>query len=174
MSPTDRLKTDCSKCSALCCVVLAFDKGKDFAFDKNPGEPCRNLSGHSCTIHDKLPHKGFSGCVAYDCLGAGNRVIQEVFAGRSWQKDPRLMPEMMEAFSAMREVHKRIDLLRAAEALPLEPRDDQKRRDFLDYLEQHRWSGPELNEFEVGLALEIDIFFHGIGKYLAVTLSAGR
>ena len=84
------------------------------------------------------------------------------------------MPEMMEAFSAMREVHKRIDLLRAAEALPLEPRDDQKRRDFLDYLEQHRWSGPELNEFEVGLALDIDIFFHGIGKYLAVSLPAGR
>ncbi|WP_212526137.1 hypothetical protein [Actibacterium sp. MT2.3-13A] len=174
MSPTDRLKTDCSKCAALCCVVLAFDKGKDFAFDKNPGEPCRNLSGHSCTIHDKLTQEGFPGCVAYDCLGAGNRVVQEVFAGRSWQKDPRLMPVMMEAFSAMREVHKRIDLLRAAEALPLEPRDDQKRRDFLDYLEQHRWSGPELNEFEVGLALEIDIFFHGIGKYLVVTPSAGR
>ena len=162
MPQTDHLKTDCSKCAALCCVVLAFDKGKDFAFSKNPEEPCRNLSGHSCSIHDRLPQEGFPGCVAYDCLGAGNRVVQEVFAGQSWRKDPRLMPMMMEAFSAMREVHKRIDLLRAAGALPLEPRDEQKRRDFLDDLEQHRWTGPELSEFDVGLALEIDIFFHGI------------
>jgi hypothetical protein len=162
MPQTDHLKTDCSKCAALCCVVLAFDKGKDFAFSKNPEEPCRNLSGHSCSIHDRLTQEGFPGCVAYDCLGAGNRVVQEVFAGQSWRKDPRLMPMMMEAFSAMREVHKRIDLLRAAGALPLAERDEQKRQDFLDNLEQHRWTGPELSEFDVGLALEIDIFFHGI------------
>lgn len=153
--------------------MLAFDKGEDFAFDKNPGEPCRHLSGHKCKIHDKLTQEGLSGCVAYDCLGAGNRVVQEVFPGQSWQQDPRLMPVMMEAFSAMREVHKRIDLLRAAGTLPLTPQDEQKRRDFLDDLELRRWSGPELNQFEVGMALEIDIFIHGIGKYLAATPSAG-
>ncbi len=169
---TDHLKTDCSKCAALCCLALAFDKGKDFAFDKNPGEPCRNLSGHSCTIHDKLTEEGVQGCVAYDCLGAGNRVVQEVFGGASWQKDPRLTRPMMEAFSGMREVHKRIDLLRAAGTLPLEPRDEQTRRDFLARLEQHRWSGADLNEFEVGLALEIDIFFHSIRAYLPGDFSA--
>ncbi|OSP56248.1 hypothetical protein [Pseudoruegeria sp. SK021] len=168
MHQIDRLKTDCSKCAALCCVVLAFDKGKDFAFDKNPGEPCRNLSGHRCTIHNTLAQDGFPGCVAYDCLGAGNRVVQEVFAGQSWQRDPRLMPLMMEAFSAMREVHKRIDMLRAAEFLTLEPRIEQKRKDFLDDLERHHWSGPELNEFEFGLALEIDIFFHGSSERSAL------
>ncbi len=173
MLPTDRLKTDCSKCAAVCCVVLAFDKGKDFAFDKNPGEPCRHLSGHSCTIHDRLTQEGLPGCVAYECLGAGNRVVQEVFAGQSWQDEPRLMPVMMEAFSAMCEVHKRIDYLRAAETLPLEAQDDQTRQNYLDHLEQHRWSGPELNEFEFGLALEIDIFLHGIGLSLAAPL-AGR
>ncbi|TMV92327.1 hypothetical protein FGG78_07985 [Thioclava sp. BHET1] len=163
MYQTDRLKTDCSKCAALCCVMLAFDKGEDFAFDKNPCEPCRNLSGHKCSIHDRLTQEGFPGCVAYDCLGSGNRVIQEVFGGESWQDEPRLTPVMMEAFSAMREVHKRIDLLRAAEFLSLEPGADQKRRDYLDYLEKHAWSAPELNEFEFGLALEIDLFFHEIG-----------
>lgn len=162
---TDHLKTDCSKCAALCCLALAFDKGKDFAFDKNPGEPCRNLSGHRCTIHDRLTQEGLAGCVAYDCLGAGNRVVQEVFGGRSWQTDPRLTRPMIEAFAAMREVHIRIDMLRAAETLPLEPREHQTRRDFLARLEQHHWSGAELNDFEVGLALEIDIFFHAIRKY---------
>tara|TARA_R110000868_G_scaffold408790_3_gene692867 strand:+ start:257867 stop:258304 length:438 start_codon:yes stop_codon:yes gene_type:complete len=144
--------------------MLAFDKGEDFAFDKNPCEPCPNLSGHSCAIHHKLNQEGFSGCVAYDCLGAGNRVIEEVFPGQTWRTEPRLTPLMMEAFSAMREVHKRIDLLRAAETLQLTEHDDRMRRDFLNHLEQHRWSVPELDEFEVGLALEIDIFFHGISR----------
>jgi hypothetical protein len=166
MTQTDHLKTDCSKCAALCCLALAFDKGKDFAFDKNPGEPCRNLSGHDCSIHDRLTREGFPGCVAYDCLGAGNRVVQEVFDGRSWQADPRLTRPMMEAFSAMREVHKRIDFLRAAATRPLKPHDEQARQDFLARLEQARWSGPELNDFEVGLALEIDIFFHTIREYV--------
>lgn len=174
MPQNDHLKTDCSKCAALCCVALAFDKGKEFAFDKNPGEPCRNLSGHSCTIHERLTNEGLSGCVAYDCLGAGNRVVQEVFGGRSWQKEPRLMRVMMEAFSGMREVHKRIDLLRAAEVLPLEPRDEQARQGFLARLEQTRWSGSELNEFEVGLALEIDVFFHSIRKSVPDFFTAGR
>ena len=69
---------------------------------------------------------------------------------------------MMEAFSAMREVHKRIDLLRAAETLSLDASDERKRRDFLDQLEQHEWTHPELTEFEFGLALEIDLFFHSL------------
>ena len=174
MPQTDRLKTDCSKCAALCCVMLAFDKGDDFAFDKNPCEPCRNLSGHRCKVHDKLTTEGFSGCVAYDCLGSGNRVVEEVFGGQTWQNDPRLMPVMMEAFSAMREVHKRIDLLRAAEALSLAPDEELKRRDFLDHLETHRWTAPELNEFEFGMALEIDIFCHGMDKHLADLVLAGQ
>ncbi len=169
MTQTDLLTTDCSKCAALCCLVLAFDKGEDFAFNKNPCEPCRNLSDHSCSIHDRLLEEGFRGCVAYDCLGAGNRVIQEVFGGKSWRQEPRLMRVMMEAFSGMREVHKRIDLLRAAETLPLSDRDEQSRRGYLERLENKRWSGTELNDFEVDLALGIDLFFHGIRDYLPVS-----
>lgn len=162
----NHLQTDCSQCAALCCIALAFDKGRDFAFDKNPGQPCPNLSRHSCTIHEKLNEEGFSGCVKYDCLGAGNRVVQEVFNGRSWQDDPQLTRPMIEAFAGMREVHKRIDLLRAAETLPLSRQDDQTRREFLAQLEEVRWSGARLNEFEVGMALEIDIFFHGLRQYV--------
>jgi hypothetical protein len=33
-------------------------------------------------------------------------------------------------------------------------------------LEQRRWSGSELNDFEVGLALEIDLFFYKIKDLL--------
>ncbi|SCM66305.1 hypothetical protein [Donghicola eburneus] len=172
MSQTDHLVTDCSKCAALCCIMLAFDKGDDFAFDKNPGEPCRNLSGHLCSIHDTLRQDGFRGCVAYDCLGAGNRVVQEVFGGKTWQTEPRLIRVMMEAFHGMREVHKRIDILRAAETLPLDKNDEQIRLGYLARLEETRWSGSELNEFEMTLALEIDIFFHSIRKYMPPSFAA--
>lgn len=166
MTRTDPLKTECSDCAALCCMALIFDKGKDFAFSKNPGEACRNLSGHKCSIHDRLNQEGMAGCVAYDCLGAGNRVVQEVFDGQSWQDDPRLLRVMIEAFAGMREVHKRIDLMRAAATLPLSVDDMQICQSFLTQLEDHRWTGPELNEFEMELALEIDIFFHGIRHLL--------
>lgn len=166
MAKADLLKTDCSKCAALCCAALAFDRGRDFAFDKNPGEPCRNLNGHLCSIHDHLAQSGFQGCVAYDCLGAGNRVVQEVFGGRSWQTEPRLLRVMMEAFAGMREVHKRIDLLRAAEGFLTDPRDEQTRLGFLARLEQRQWSGSELNDFEVDLALEIDLFVFGVKAQL--------
>jgi len=171
MSRPDLLKTDCSECAALCCVALTFDKGKDFAFSKNPGEPCRNLSGHKCSVHATLNSKGLSGCVAYDCLGAGNRVVQEVFEGHSWQDDPRLLRVMIEAFAGMREVHKRIDLMRAAATLPLDANEMQTCHAFLERLEQHRWTGPDLNEFEMDLALEIDIFFHGIRHLLPAELA---
>ncbi|MBZ4022440.1 hypothetical protein CKO11_08215 [Rhodobacter sp. TJ_12] len=170
MPQADCLKTDCSQCAALCCLALAFDKGKDFAFSKNPCEPCRNLSGHLCAIHERLSDAGMAGCVAYDCLGAGNRTVQEVFAGQSWQDDPRLMRVMMEAFAAMREVHKRIDLLRAAEMFALAPQADQDRRAFLNRLEHHRWSGTELNEFEAELALEIDMFLYSIKDHFPVDI----
>lgn len=136
---------------------------------KTPASPAGTYRGHSCTIHDRLLEEGFRGCVAYDCLGAGNRVIQEVFGGKSWREEPRLMRVMMEAFSGMREVHKRIDLLRAAETLPLSAQDEQTRIGYLERLERKRWSGSELNDFEVDLALEIDIFFHGFKEYLPVS-----
>lgn len=174
MTQADLLKTDCSKCVALCCLVLNFDKGKGFAFSKNQGEPCRNLSGHSCSIHDSLKQKGFPGCVAYDCLGAGNRVIQEVFPGQSWRDEPRLTRVMMEAFSAMCEVHKRIDLLRAAGTCDLSPAEEAMRLDFLDQLENHKWSGEDLSDFEVGLALEVDIFAHGIKDRMDAMLAAAK
>lgn len=84
--------------------------------------------------------------------GAGNRVVQEVFAGRSWQQEPRLVGPIMEAFAAMREVHKRIDLLRTAYDFALDPEDQQTRTQLLTQLERQQWSGDNLNEFLTGLA----------------------
>ena len=118
---TTDLIGDCSRCAALCCLVLAFDKGDRFAFDKPAGLPCPNLIRHACTLHDRLDTEGFRGCRAYDCQGAGQIVTAEVFAGRSWRDDPRLAGPMAEAFHTVREVQDMRGQLRAAEALPLDP-----------------------------------------------------
>jgi hypothetical protein len=114
------LSADCSQCAALCCVALAFDRGPMFAIDKANGEVCRHLDNcGQCRIHAELERSGFKGCVQYDCLGAGQRVTQEVFGGRSWQDDADLLAPMMRAFETMRIVHEQLLLLREAEKLPL-------------------------------------------------------
>ena len=72
---------DCGRCDALCCTVLAFDRGPQFAIDKAGGVACPNLTGDCrCAIHDRLAASGFSGCRAYDCLGAG-QIATAMFAG---------------------------------------------------------------------------------------------
>lgn len=111
---------DCSACAALCCMAFAFDKGDEFAADKPACAACPNLDlDFRCTIHDRLAQSGFPGCVQYDCLGAGQRVIQEVFAGKNWRDHPTLMIPMAEAFAVLRQIHRDLELLLAARALPL-------------------------------------------------------
>jgi hypothetical protein len=107
------LRPDCSRCAALCCVALAFDRSEHFAFDKPAGRACRHLAVHACAIHDELEARGFGGCARYDCAGAGQRVTMEIFGGRSWRDDPALLRPMMDAFAAVRDAH---EALRAASA----------------------------------------------------------
>ena len=122
MTPLPGLKADCPACTALCCMALPFDKGEDFALDKPALHPCPNLAGHRCTIHDRLVTSGFAGCARYDCLGAGQRVVAEVFAGADWRQDATLRAPMAEAFAVLRRVHAGLELLAAAERLTL-PQD---------------------------------------------------
>lgn len=131
MRSLPELKADCSRCAALCCMALPFDKGASFALDKPALHPCPNLSDHVCTIHDRLATAGFSGCVRFDCLGAGQRVVQEVFAGADWQRDSTLRAPMAEALALLRRVHAGIELLVAAAALPLPPEREAERQALL-------------------------------------------
>lgn len=119
MHPLPALKADCAACAALCCMALPFDKGEAFALDKPALHPCPHLSGHGCAIHDRLQPSGFRGCVLYDCLGAGQRVVQEVFAGADWQQDATLRAPMAEALGILRRIHAGLELLGAAESLAL-------------------------------------------------------
>ncbi|MCR8724709.1 hypothetical protein [Frigidibacter sp. ROC022] len=98
------LTPDCDSCAALCCIILAFDKGEAFAIDKPAGLPCPHLDGHACSIHASLTDAGFPGCARYDCFGAGQIVTRDIFAGASWQDQPDLAMPMAEAFRLLREV----------------------------------------------------------------------
>lgn len=114
------LTAHCADCAGLCCVMLAFDKGEDFALDKAAQSPCPNLApDFTCAIHAGLAEAGFSGCQRYDCLGAGQRVVQEVFNGKDWRRFPELLPAIADAFATMRQLHRDLELLLAARALPL-------------------------------------------------------
>jgi len=164
------LRADCARCAALCCVCLAFDESELFAFDKAAGVACPNLNvSHQCAIHAQLEPRGFAGCVRFDCLGAGQRVTQEVFQGRSWRDDAALIQPMADAFRAMRRVHELLALLHSAAQLPLTPLQAQQRYDLQSALEPSEdWSQQALMAFERGnVATEIQEFLTTLRHHVA-------
>ena len=156
------LQADCSKCAALCCIAFAFTKGEEFAVDKDAGDPCQHLcEDGKCGIYGAREGNGFSGCLSFDCLGAGQRVTQSLFDGRSWQDEPELTGPMCDALRVMRRVHQQISLLEAAGALPLTEADQDRRNRLLEAL------SPELDwTVETLLAFEIDLMERDIQRFL--------
>lgn len=155
---------DCTACAALCCMAFAFEPGGDFPIDKPAGLPCPNLSGDRCAVHARRAALGFHGCIGFDCLGAGQRVTQEVFAGRHWRDDPALAVPMIEALRAMRAVHRAIELLRLAERLPLSGAEAGERAALLAALDPAGgWHAAALAGFEGGvLAKRASAFLSGL------------
>lgn len=118
--PRARLRADCSRCFALCCVGPGFARSADFAFDKPAGVPCRNLADDfGCTVHDRLRELGMPGCTTYDCFGAGQQVAQVTFGGHDWRERPATAPQMFGVLAVMRALHEILWYL--AEARRLEP-----------------------------------------------------
>lgn len=115
---SDRLRADCDACTGLCCVAPALAVSADFALDKPPGVPCPHLgASFRCAIHDRLRDRGFPGCAAFDCFGAGQRVASERFPGADWRADPGLAGPMFRAFGTLRALHQGLWLLREARGL---------------------------------------------------------
>src|SRR5262249_4493740 len=80
--------------------------------------PCPHLAGDfRCAIHDRLRRRGFPGCAAYDCFGAGQHVSLVTFGGRDWRRDPGIAEPMFAAFEVVRRLHELLWYL--AEALAL-------------------------------------------------------
>ena len=113
MSETS-FRGDCSRCAGLCCVMLSFDRGPHFAFGKSAGEACGHLTnGHRCAIHDRLAAEGMTGCVRFDCMGAG-QLVTEMFDGLTPQTSPAVSRAMSLAFARTREVQTLRRLVRDA------------------------------------------------------------
>ncbi|RKE22900.1 pentapeptide repeat-containing protein [Streptomyces sp. TLI_171] len=139
-APTGRrldLLADCSACFGLCCVALPFAKSSDFAADKNAGTPCRNLQDdYRCGIHPALRDRGYQGCTVFDCFGAGQKVSQHTFDGRSWREDPDTARQMFDTFPVMRQLHELLWYLTEALDLPKARPVHTELRRALDGIEQ--------------------------------------
>ncbi|MDT0278246.1 pentapeptide repeat-containing protein [Blastococcus goldschmidtiae] len=115
----DGLAADCSRCAGLCCVAPAFTASADFAIHKPAGTPCRHLQDDfRCGIHDRLRPAGFPGCTVFDCFGAGQRITQETFGGRSWRESPELAAAQFAVLPVMRQLHEILWYLAEAATLP--------------------------------------------------------
>ncbi|MBU8571209.1 pentapeptide repeat-containing protein [Bacillus subtilis] len=109
------LSADCQHCFGLCCVALPYAKSADFAFNKDGGTPCRNLqSNYQCSIHKDLREKGFRGCSAYECFGAGQKVSQITYEGKDWRNSPETANEMFDVFPIMQQLHEMLWYLHEA------------------------------------------------------------
>ena len=120
-----RLKADCSACVALCCVIPPFDAVQGFGFDKPAETPCHHLcADHRCGIHGGLIEKGFSGCVAFDCLGAGQRLTAQAvarFGDADWRTRPEVARWLFAAYPRVRQAQEwvaRLTLAASVTGLP--------------------------------------------------------
>ncbi|PKH37803.1 Uncharacterized protein YjbI, contains pentapeptide repeats [Nocardioides alpinus] len=99
------LRSDCSSCFGLCCVLLPFSAVSGFGVDKPGGRPCLNLlDDDRCGIHTTLREDGWPGCTVFECFGAGQQVSQVTYAGVSWREQDNL-GEMGAVLSVMRQLH---------------------------------------------------------------------
>ncbi|MFC4784450.1 pentapeptide repeat-containing protein [Nocardioides sp. MAHUQ-72] len=104
-SPEPELEADCSRCFALCCVLLPYRRDAGFGADKPGGVPCHHLQRDDrCGIHADLRERGWSGCAVFDCFGAGQHVSQVTYGGTSW-RDHDDLGEMAAVLSVVRHLH---------------------------------------------------------------------
>lgn len=112
------LRGNCDSCFGLCCIALYYSASDGFPADKEAGIPCIDLqSDFRCGVHNDLLKLGLKGCLAFDCLGAGQKVSQLSFAGKNWSDFPETKEQMFEIFLIMRQLHEILWYLTEAVAL---------------------------------------------------------
>lgn len=112
------LRADCSRCVGLCCAALPFAASADFAIDKPAAVPCPQLAqDFRCGIHRDLGERGFGGCVAFDCFGAGQQVTQVSFGGTDWVRRPDLAGQIFDVFTVVLHLHELLWYLHQAREL---------------------------------------------------------
>ena len=160
---------DCSKCFGLCCTALSFDRSDQFGHDKLAGQPCQYLQADfRCRIHEKREDLGYSGCEAFDCLGAGQRA-SAAFAGENWRRDAAVARRLYARFSQLLSLQEMRQALETAQSLDISASLHLKRRDLLTRLGNEADSAhTEATADAQGLVLEGKAFL----KSLAAVLGA--
>lgn len=103
---THTLKIDCGNCCALCCAALWFSRSEGFPADKAAGNPCTLLAADfRCSVHGSLAQRGLTGCMAYDCFGAGQKTARDLFAGTDWRTAPDRANRMYAVFLKVFRLH---------------------------------------------------------------------
>lgn len=159
------MNADCSRCAGLCCAAFAFEKSDMFAIDKDVDAACPNLKpDFSCQIHAERIEQGFKGCTLFDCHGAGQRVTQEIFGGRTWRDDPAIAAPMFELFRKMLKIHDYLRLIGILEALPLSPEESAAVARFRSTLAPEKgWDRHSLDAFEeMRVVTEFERFAAGL------------
>lgn len=95
----DEFIIDCQCCSGICCAALYFSKMDGFPQDKKAGVPCVHLCQDGlCAIHSDLTKRRLTGCIQYDCLGAGQIVTQSLYPNTLWQDHPNQREQLFSDF----------------------------------------------------------------------------
>ena len=142
-------------------VAHAFIASSEFAIDKPAGTPCPNLDdAFRCSIHADLRGRGFSGCAAYDCFGAGQAITERTVAGADWRADPDGATEMFRAFEVLRSLHELRWHVRWACAVVSPPDAD----DLTEVADRLAWLG----ELDAASLLGVDV--EAIGSEVAHAL----
>lgn len=171
MTKSPDFSADCARCAGLCCVAFAFDRSTEFAHDKAADEPCHNLdAGFGCTIHSKLDLVGYPGCVRFDCHGAGQRVVQDLFGGTDWRAEPGIFSEMMAVFRVMRRLHALLEMLHTADSLDLDEQTERLRLSLIEKLDPTpAWTRKTITGFDIDSA---DAQVSGFLRSLALRFGA--
>lgn len=151
------LKADCENCFGFCCVALYFSASEGFPEDKEAGIPCINLqSDFRCRVHNNLKERGLKGCIAYDCLGAGQKVAKVTYGGQDWRKVPESAKQMYDVFLIMKQIYEMLWYL--TEALTLKPASEihYEIKSMLDRTEKLTLLSPEE-------LIKLDVTAHRVG-----------
>jgi uncharacterized protein YjbI with pentapeptide repeats len=150
------LRADCKNCFGLCCVALPYAKSADFASDKDGGTPCRNLqSNYQCGIHMDLRNKGFRGCSAYECFGAGQKVSQFTYKGMDWRASKDIAQEMFNVYPIIQQLHEMLWYLNEALTLQVSNSIHKELQDSIEETESLTTKSPEF-------ILTIDVAEHRV------------
>ena len=77
-----------------------------FGLDKPAGEACPHLAADCrCTIHADRAARGFAGCAAFDCRGAG-QLATALFNGLSWRDGDAVRRQMLRVFGLLLEIQR--------------------------------------------------------------------